>query len=43
MRKALETGQNYKSVEDDFSRQFEQEFLSLLRTGHGEKQIHANR
>ncbi|KAK3685604.1 domain of Kin17 curved DNA-binding protein-domain-containing protein [Podospora appendiculata] len=42
-RKVLEVGQNYKSVEEDFSKQFRDEFISLLRTAHGEKEIAANK
>jgi DNA/RNA-binding protein KIN17 len=43
MRRALEAGQNFKSVQDDYSRQFLNEFVSLLKTAHGEKSIHANK
>ncbi|KXX78858.1 KIN17-like protein [Madurella mycetomatis] len=43
MRKALEAGQNFKSVQEEFSKQFLHEFISLLKTAHGEKSIHANR
>jgi len=43
MRRALEAGQNFKSVQEDYSRQFLSEFISLLKTAHGEKSIHANK
>jgi DNA/RNA-binding protein KIN17 len=43
MRRALEAGQNFKSVQDDYSKQFLNEFISLLKTAHGEKSIHANK
>ncbi|KAL2025127.1 hypothetical protein VTK56DRAFT_129 [Thermocarpiscus australiensis] len=43
MRRALEAGENFKSVQDEYSRQFLKEFISLLKTSHGEKSIHANR
>ncbi|KAK0739674.1 domain of Kin17 curved DNA-binding protein-domain-containing protein, partial [Apiosordaria backusii] len=42
-RRALAAGQNIKQVTDDYSRAFQQEFLSLLKTSHGEKEIHANK
>lgn len=43
MRKALEAGQNFKGVQEEFSKQFLHDFISLLKTAHGEKSIHANR
>ncbi|GAB1314894.1 hypothetical protein MFIFM68171_05104 [Madurella fahalii] len=43
MRKALEAGQNFKGVQEEYSKQFLHEFISLLKTAHGEKSIHANR
>ncbi|KAK3308205.1 domain of Kin17 curved DNA-binding protein-domain-containing protein [Chaetomium strumarium] len=43
MRRALEAGQNFKSVQEDYSKQFLHEFISLLKTAHGEKSIHANK
>ncbi|KAK4241106.1 KIN17-like protein [Achaetomium macrosporum] len=43
MRRALEAGQNFKSVQDEYSKQFLHEFISLLKTAHGEKSIHANK
>lgn len=42
-RKALEVGQNFKGAQEDFSRQFERDFVQLLKTAHGEKEIHANK
>ncbi|KAK0674087.1 putative KIN, antigenic determinant of recA protein [Cercophora samala] len=42
-RRALSVGQNIKQVTDDYSRAFQQEFISLLKTSHGEKEIHANK
>jgi len=42
-RKALEAGQNFKSVQDDFSKQFLNEFMSHLKTAHGEKEVHINK
>ncbi|KAK4152936.1 domain of Kin17 curved DNA-binding protein-domain-containing protein [Chaetomidium leptoderma] len=43
MRRALDAGQNFKSVQEDYSKQFLQEFVTLLKTAHGEKSIHANK
>jgi DNA/RNA-binding protein KIN17 len=43
MRRALDAGQNFKSVQEDYSKQFLSEFVSLLRTAHGEKSVHANK
>ncbi|KAK4138608.1 hypothetical protein BT67DRAFT_459480 [Trichocladium antarcticum] len=43
MRRALDAGQNFKSVQEDYSKQFLAEFVSLLKTAHGEKAVHANR
>ncbi|KAK4250745.1 domain of Kin17 curved DNA-binding protein-domain-containing protein [Corynascus novoguineensis] len=43
MRRALEAGQNFKAVQDDYSRQFLSEFVGLLKTAHGEKSVHANK
>ncbi|KAK4646346.1 hypothetical protein QC761_209640 [Podospora bellae-mahoneyi] len=42
-RRALSVGHNIKQVTDDYSRAFQQEFISLLKTSHGEKEIHANK
>jgi DNA/RNA-binding protein KIN17 len=43
MRRALEAGQNFKTIQEDYSKQFLHEFISLLKTAHGEKSIHANK
>ncbi|KAL2268555.1 hypothetical protein VTJ83DRAFT_3401 [Remersonia thermophila] len=43
LRKALEAGENFKSVQEDYSRQFLHEFVRQLKTSHGEKSIHANK
>ena len=43
LRAALEAGQNFKGVEEENSKMFLQDFLSLLKTSHGEKEIHGNR
>jgi len=43
LRRALEAGENFKSVQDEYSRLFLQQFISQLKTAHGEKQIHANK
>ncbi|KAK0720356.1 domain of Kin17 curved DNA-binding protein-domain-containing protein [Lasiosphaeris hirsuta] len=43
MQKALDAGQNFKKVEESFSKAFLSEFVSQLRTGHGEKSVQANR
>lgn len=42
-RKVLEVGQDSRKAINDFSSQFQRDFLQLLRTGHGEKSINANR
>ncbi|KAK5656150.1 hypothetical protein OQA88_4910 [Cercophora sp. LCS_1] len=42
-RKALEAGRDFKGTQETFSREFEKNFVQLLRTAHGEKEIHANR
>ncbi|KAK0635674.1 domain of Kin17 curved DNA-binding protein-domain-containing protein [Bombardia bombarda] len=42
-RKVLEVGANFKGVQEDFSKEFLHEFVSLLKTAHGEKQIHINK
>ncbi|KAK3403491.1 domain of Kin17 curved DNA-binding protein-domain-containing protein [Sordaria brevicollis] len=41
--KALEAGTNFKSVQDTFSDQFLKDFISQLKTSHGEKEIHINK
>jgi DNA/RNA-binding protein KIN17 len=43
MRNALSAGQNFRQAQDDFSDGFVKNFLQLLKTGHGEKEIHINR
>src|SRR5690606_21684887 len=43
LRRALEAGENFKAVQDDYSRQFLNEFVRQLKTAHGEKSIHANK
>ena len=43
MRRALDAGQNFKGLQEDYSKQFLHEFVSLLRTAHGEKSVHANK
>ncbi|KAK4104831.1 hypothetical protein N658DRAFT_492933 [Parathielavia hyrcaniae] len=43
MRRALEAGQNFRGLQEDYSKQFLHEFVSLLRTAHGEKSVHANK
>ncbi|KAK1760940.1 domain of Kin17 curved DNA-binding protein-domain-containing protein [Echria macrotheca] len=42
-RRALEVGRDFKGAQEGFSREFERNFVQLLRTAHGEKEIHANR
>lgn len=42
-RKVLEVGQDSRKAISDFSGQFQRDFIQLLRTGHGEKSINANR
>ncbi|EGZ74913.1 hypothetical protein NEUTE2DRAFT_82723 [Neurospora tetrasperma FGSC 2509] len=41
--KALEAGANFKGVQDTFSEQFLKDFISQLKTSHGEKEIHINK
>ncbi|KAK1773319.1 domain of Kin17 curved DNA-binding protein-domain-containing protein [Copromyces sp. CBS 386.78] len=41
--KALEAGSNFKGVQDTFSDQFLKDFVSQLKTSHGEKEIHINK
>jgi DNA/RNA-binding protein KIN17 len=43
MRNALSAGQNFRQTQDEFSREFQKNFLQLLKTGHGEKEIQINR
>lgn len=42
-RRALEVGRDFKGAQEGFSREFEKNFIQLLRTAHGEKEIHANK
>ncbi|KAK3899093.1 domain of Kin17 curved DNA-binding protein-domain-containing protein [Staphylotrichum tortipilum] len=42
-RRALDAGQNFKALQEDFSQQFLKDFVSLLKTAHGEKSVHANK
>lgn len=42
-RKALQAGENFKGVQEDFSKQFLRDFLQLLKTGHREKAVHVNK
>lgn len=42
-RKALEAGQNFKGVQEDYSKAFLRDFVQLLKTGHREKAVHINK
>ncbi|KAK6077272.1 hypothetical protein SCUP234_06684 [Seiridium cupressi] len=42
VRQMMIVGEDPKKVINDFSRQFQRDFLQLLRTGHGEKQVNIN-
>ncbi|KAF8473905.1 domain of Kin17 curved DNA-binding protein-domain-containing protein [Kalaharituber pfeilii] len=42
VRQMLVVGENAKAHVDNYSNQFKSDFLSLLRTSHGEKKINAN-
>lgn len=42
MRQILIVGENAKQHVDNYSNQFKSDFLSLLRTSHGEKKVNAN-
>jgi DNA/RNA-binding protein KIN17 len=42
VRRMLLVGQDPKKAINEFSDQFLKDFLQLLRTGHGEKQVHIN-
>jgi len=42
-RKALEVGRDFKGTQEQFSKEFESNFIQLLKTAHGEKEIHANK
>lgn len=43
VRQMLVIGEDPKKYVDDFSKQFMHDFIQLLKTGHGEKQVHMNR
>lgn len=42
-RKALAAGENFKAVQEDYSKGFVRDFIQLLKTGHREKAIHINK
>lgn len=42
VRQMLVVGEDPKKFINEFSNQFQSDFLSLLKTGHGEKQVHMN-
>lgn len=42
VRQMVIVGEDPKKVINDFSRQFQGDFLQLLKTGHGEKQVNIN-
>ena len=43
VRNMMTIGQDSRKAINDFSNEFQRDFVQLLRTGHGEKQINANR
>lgn len=43
VRQMLVVGEDPRKFINDFSNQFQRDFLQLLKTGHGEKQVHINR
>lgn len=43
MQKALVAGENFKGVQEDYSKAFLRDFIQLLKTGHRDKAIHVNR
>lgn len=43
VRNALKVGENPNKTIDQYSQQFKKDFLRLLRTGHSEKMINANK
>ncbi|KAH7318722.1 zinc finger protein RTS2 [Stachybotrys elegans] len=43
VRKMLVVGEDPKKFINDYSNQFAKDFVQLLKTGHGEKQVHINR
>ncbi|OIW29847.1 hypothetical protein CONLIGDRAFT_346989 [Coniochaeta ligniaria NRRL 30616] len=42
-RKALQAGENFKGVQEDYSKAFVRDFVQLLKTGHREKAVHVNK
>lgn len=42
VRQMLVVGENSKKFIQDYSNQFQRDFLQLLRTSHGEKRVHLN-
>lgn len=42
VRAMLQVGEDPRKVINDYSRQFQRDFLQLLRTAHGEKKVHMN-
>lgn len=42
VRQMMVVGEDPKKAINEFSRQFQRDFLQLLRTGHGEKAVHIN-
>ncbi|RCI07456.1 hypothetical protein L249_4522 [Ophiocordyceps polyrhachis-furcata BCC 54312] len=42
VRQMLVVGEDPKKFINDYSNQFQRDFLQLLKTGHGEKQVHIN-
>jgi DNA/RNA-binding protein KIN17 len=42
-RRALSAATNFKGVQEDFSKAFLRDFVSLLKTGHREKAVHVNK
>lgn len=43
VRQMLVVGEDPRKFINDFSNQFQRDFVQLLKTGHGEKQVHMNR
>ena len=42
VRRMITVGEDSRKYINDFSNQFKRDFLQLLQTGHGEKQVHIN-
>jgi DNA/RNA-binding protein KIN17 len=42
-RRALSAASNFKGIQEDFSKAFLRDFVSLLKTGHREKAVHVNK